>query len=692
MTKRKKSLLFILLLVSQRSFSEISPDKDNLFLNMSLDSLLDLEVRSPSRKRESQRETASSIFVVDRKQILAMGARNLRDVMRVVPGVQSVNNSDEQLISIRGIFADSGTKLLVMIDGHEVNRMQDQGSSSEIPNMFIEKIERVEVIRGPGAVIYGASAFSGILNVITREPDEEGGSHARLSAGSFDQYKAETVLDKKIAEDVNAYLYAGLATSNGDHVPISGDEFTSETPSKTNIEGLKAPALELYSRIQSKNLELKMRYLDINEEIPAKAGLARHYKSGFLETSHRGVKIGENIEFKPRVFVDAVELERDNVYKAGEVRVGTELRFTHDATDKTHSSIGGLEYRHDHFGDLPFSHKNSTDSFGGNTTSLPSLRSSNVDLENIGVFFQHDHFLSDTFKVTGGARFDDRSLASNYTTPRFGMVWLPEKDRTIKLLFQSATLPLPIENRGPSAIKSSSDDLLNEKIQSYELIWSEGIKFGVLETSLFVNRIRDMIFIRLNDTTLPPQDGLANNQLFSFDNSVDANIVGGEMLFRFQLNKVFGMLSHSVLIDSDVKDKNLNVVLATTNNDNINGYSDNLTKLDINYSFYQKTNLNANFVLDWGKSGVLRRNGLNADAANIAAHDRRLGAWNTGYTGKRYFLNLTLSVRDVITPDLDLLIAGNNMLNEISPDYNNSGYLEQGAIGRSVFASLIKRF
>ena len=682
-------LMFITL---GRQLSADPQPKENRFLDMPLDSLLDIEVRSPSRKTEKYRETASSIYVVDRQQIINMGARNLKDIMRLVPGVQQVNNSDEQLLSIRGIFADNGSKLLIMIDGHEVNRVQDQGSSAEVPNMFADKIERIEVVRGPGGVIYGASAFSGIINIITRDPGTNDENHARVSIGSFNQYKTEAMLDQEIAEDVHAFLYAGLATSNGDHVPISGDEFTSNSPSRTNIEGLKSPSFEMYSRIRTKDVEFKARYFDQNEEIPSKTGFNKHYQSGFLEVVSNGIALTDTIIFRPRVYFDAIEQQRDNVYKGGEFRFGTELRVTHEAADGSQSTIAGLELKQDHFGRLPYSGKASTDSYAGNTTSIPSMLSNDVTLNSIGLYMQHDHFLSDTLKVTGGARYDRRSLAQYYITPRLVIVWMPKEERTLKLLYQSATLPLQIENRGPSAIKDFSPNVANEKVKSYEAIWSEKTILGLFETSVFLNQIRDLIVIRLNDTSKSPPYGLSDYPLFNFDNSVDANILGSEIVYRYEVGDIFGSLSHSVLIDSDVKDRNLNVILVTTNGDNINGYSDNISKFDINYNITPSVNFNTNLVLDWGKPGVLRRNGSLDSAINIPASDRRLGDWNVAHTGKRYFLNLTLGVKDILIPKLDLFLTGYNVLDEKSPEYNNSGYLEQGSIGRSVFASILKRF
>ena len=86
------------LLLASFTMMSMAQDPNSNLKELSLDELLDLKVTSPSRKLESVRETASSVLVIKREELLASGARDLRDAMRLVPGVQSINNSDERLI------------------------------------------------------------------------------------------------------------------------------------------------------------------------------------------------------------------------------------------------------------------------------------------------------------------------------------------------------------------------------------------------------------------------------------------------------------------------------------------------------------------------------------------------------------------------------------------------------------------
>ena len=578
-----------------------------------------------------------------------------------------------------------------MIDGHEVNRFQDQGSSGEVPNMFLDKVERIEIIRGPGGVIYGPSAFSGILNIITSNPSEVAESRVRLSAGSFEQYKAEVSLHEPLTDTIDFDLYAGIADSNGQSVPISGDEFTAEEPSLNNIEELDEPAFELYSKLLMGNLKINMRYFDIDPRLPSNSPSLIKYRSGFVEATYDSFHLTDNLFLRPRVYIDAVELKR-NAYEAGEVRTGTELRLTYSDPLLPYSAVNGLEFRQDFFGRLPFSSSNATDSFAGNTTSVPTLFNDRFQQSSVGLYSQHDYYLTDELKFTVGLRFDDRSQSDSSLAPRGGIVYLPTKKTALKLLFQSAQLPPTSESIGPSAIKDDSGRLDNERIDSIEGIWVQDIGYGTFETSLFFNRIRDMIVIAINDLSVAPRFGLNDVPLFRFTNAADIETFGGELLYRFSSDQFQGQISHSTLFHSDVSEDELNVILVTTDGNDINGYADNISKIDLNFVASEDINFNINAVVDWGKDGVLRRNGVTPEAAEINSWERRIGDWAVATIDPLFYLNSTISIENILLPNSRILITGYNLTDERGPDYNNSGYTEQTTLGRSIGASFLIDF
>lgn len=137
------------------------------FEALDLDDLLSLEVTVASLKGLSVRESPGIVSVITRDEILAMGARDLIDVLRLVPGFFfGVDVQGSVGVGIRGNWAHEG-KMLLIIDGQEMNELAYQTLSFG-HHYPVETIDRIEIIRGPGSAIYGGNAELGVIKVITR--------------------------------------------------------------------------------------------------------------------------------------------------------------------------------------------------------------------------------------------------------------------------------------------------------------------------------------------------------------------------------------------------------------------------------------------------------------------------------------------------------------------------------------------
>jgi outer membrane receptor for ferrienterochelin and colicins len=153
--------------------------QDEGYEGLDLDRLLSMEVSVASLKAMSLRESPGIVSVVTRDEMLSWGARDLVDVLRMVPGfflgtdVQGVVG-----VGIRGNWAHEG-KVLLLIDGFEINELDYQ--TLQLGHHYpVENLERIEIIRGPGSAIYGGNAELGVIRVVTRGAAElEGG---RISA------------------------------------------------------------------------------------------------------------------------------------------------------------------------------------------------------------------------------------------------------------------------------------------------------------------------------------------------------------------------------------------------------------------------------------------------------------------------------------------------------------------------------
>ncbi len=161
--------------------------KPDGFEDLDLDTLLSLEVSVASFRATTLRESPGIVTVVTRDEILASGARDLIDVLRMVPGFFfSVDVQGVIGLGIRGQWAHEG-KILLIIDGHEINELGFQ--TLQLGHHYpVENIERVEIIRGPGSAIYGGNAELGVVKVITRSGDTLRGARASLKYGAPERF------------------------------------------------------------------------------------------------------------------------------------------------------------------------------------------------------------------------------------------------------------------------------------------------------------------------------------------------------------------------------------------------------------------------------------------------------------------------------------------------------------------------
>ncbi len=152
---------------------------------LSLEELLSVEVTSVSRKRQSLARTAASVYVISREDIRRSGARSIPEILKSVPGLQVAQvDSSRYAITARGTNQRFGNKLLVLMDGRTLYSPLFAGVFWSVQDTDLDAIERIEVIRGPGATLWGANAVNGVINIITRSARDTLG--ARLSGGLND--------------------------------------------------------------------------------------------------------------------------------------------------------------------------------------------------------------------------------------------------------------------------------------------------------------------------------------------------------------------------------------------------------------------------------------------------------------------------------------------------------------------------
>jgi iron complex outermembrane receptor protein len=183
--------------------------KSNDLSQVSLEDLMNIEVTSVSKKAEKISQAAAAIFVITQEDIRRSGATTIPDLLRMVPGLDvSQINASTWAVSARGFNAQFTNKLLVLIDGRAVYTPLIGGVNWDTQEVPLEDIDRIEVIRGPGAAIWGANAVNGVINILTKRASDTPGAMITGGGGTEGQARGTVQYGGAIKETSNYRIFA----------------------------------------------------------------------------------------------------------------------------------------------------------------------------------------------------------------------------------------------------------------------------------------------------------------------------------------------------------------------------------------------------------------------------------------------------------------------------------------------------
>jgi iron complex outermembrane receptor protein len=188
--------------------------------------LYDEQALVTATKRSTPLRKAPAIAtIITAGEIRNMGARNLLDVLKMAPGIGiSTNVWGVNMIEVRGIRTSMNDKILVMIDGHSLNRNINGSALYQLADTLpVENIRQVEVVRGPGSALYGNSAFVATINVITRDADEIDGLETKIGGGSFDTFHGNLIDAVTSGDKLAASGSLDYYRSNGPELRVESD-------------------------------------------------------------------------------------------------------------------------------------------------------------------------------------------------------------------------------------------------------------------------------------------------------------------------------------------------------------------------------------------------------------------------------------------------------------------------------------
>ena len=146
---------------------------------------LQTEVSTVSRQKSTVGKSPAAVFVISNEMIRRSGVRSIPEALRMAPGVQVAKmDASKWAVSIRGSNGRFANKLLVQIDGRSIYTPLFGGVFWDVQDVLLEDVERIEVIRGPGASVWGANAVNGVINIITKSATDTRGTFVEAGGGT----------------------------------------------------------------------------------------------------------------------------------------------------------------------------------------------------------------------------------------------------------------------------------------------------------------------------------------------------------------------------------------------------------------------------------------------------------------------------------------------------------------------------
>lgn len=203
--KQLPAIIFTFLLVLSLPVATFAT---NDILDLDLESLMQIKITSAGRKEQNLMHVPAAVYVINQDDIRHSGVTSIPEALRMVPGLQVARiSSNKWAITSRGFNGTFANKLLVQIDGRSIYTPTYSGVYWDAQNVVLEDIERIEVIRGPGATLWGANAVNGVINIITKQASDTQGGLVVIGTGTHEKLMATARYGTQFNNDTYGRFY-----------------------------------------------------------------------------------------------------------------------------------------------------------------------------------------------------------------------------------------------------------------------------------------------------------------------------------------------------------------------------------------------------------------------------------------------------------------------------------------------------
>jgi iron complex outermembrane receptor protein len=447
---------------------------------------MDLEVTSVSKSAEPLAAAAAAIYVITREDVLRSGAGSLPELLRLAPNLQVArNSSNTYAITARGFNGTTANKLLVLIDGRSVYTPLFSGVFWDVQSVMPEDIDRIEVISGPGAALWGPNAVNGVINIITRSSRDTLATVVTAAHGDFE----------RAARLRHGGTVGGNATWRIYGTGFQRDNTVSTTGAALNDDwhNLQAGARLDWARGKD-SITLQGDFNDaaIDQNIPGDQQMTGHNLLGRWTRS-----FNEDSELQVQAYYDYSKRRVTN--GSGDTVSVYDIDIQHSFSLGTRHDLvwgGGYRVSQDRFINPPT---------GGYFSPVSR------DLTVGTLFVQDTISLTDDLKLTLGTKAERNSYTGFQAMPGARLSWAIS-DATLLWGAVSRAVRTPAridrdvyQNAGTTVVIGGGPDFKDEKLFAYELGYRAQIQSRAsLSVSTFYNDYEDLRSFELSRTgTIP---------------------------------------------------------------------------------------------------------------------------------------------------------------------------------------------
>jgi iron complex outermembrane receptor protein len=528
---------------------------------MDLEQLMKIEIVVAGSKRAQQaRDVASFVSIVTAADIRQHGYRTLSAVLQTLPSFYVSYDRYFTQVGVRGFerSGDFNTRVLLLLNGQRSNDNVYTGASLGPESIVdMDMIDRIEIVRGPSAALYGNNAFFAVINIVTKSGAGLNGGEVMASAASYGTHAGRASYGKTFPNGTDFLVSATLSDSKGQRLyypeydtPATNNGFANNA----DDESLR----KLLATVSKGNFSFQASSIYREKGIPtgaygtlfndnrtrsrftlslASAGYSRSLERSSLSTS---VFLG-SATYKGLWAWDA-SLPANQDLGVGNWW-GADLTATR--TWSRQLLTVGAEFQNNY--------KQNQKNFN----TEPAMVFADVRNKSLhgGVFAQDEITLSKSLLLYAGIRLDQYEAFGSATSPRLGLVFTPDAATTVKLLAGRAfRAPNEFELHFESYTFKANPDLEPERIETLELVAERLIGGGVqISAATFRNRLSALIN-QVNDPT-------DNNRLI-FENAGAIEASGVELGLR--VNRGHGSTGHFTYALQRTKDRKTGIELTNS--------------------------------------------------------------------------------------------------------------------------------